>query len=65
VIEKEARQSAYGLHCSGHFKKSDSGNSAIFKKWWKRFWSPAPFYKMIPLEVIHQKFLVEYLSREK
>jgi hypothetical protein len=29
VVEKEARQAAYRLHCSNHFKKSDY--SAVFK----------------------------------
>jgi hypothetical protein len=31
VVLKEARQAAYKLHCSNHFKKSDWGHSAIFK----------------------------------
>jgi hypothetical protein len=30
VVEKEARQAAYRLHCSNHFKKI-WGHSAIFK----------------------------------
>jgi hypothetical protein len=31
VVVKKARQAAYRLHCSIHFKKSDRGHSAIFK----------------------------------
>jgi hypothetical protein len=31
VVEKEARQAAYRLHCSNYFKKLDWGHSAIFK----------------------------------
>jgi hypothetical protein len=31
VVEKEAKQAAYRLHCSNNLKKSDWGHSAIFK----------------------------------
>jgi hypothetical protein len=31
VVDKEARQAAYRLHCSSLFKKSDWRHSAIFK----------------------------------
>jgi hypothetical protein len=31
VVEKEVRQTAYTLHCSNYFKKSDWGHTAIFK----------------------------------
>jgi hypothetical protein len=32
VVAKEAIPAAYRLHCSGHFKKSDWGHSAIYKE---------------------------------
>jgi hypothetical protein len=65
VVEKEARQSAYRLHCSNHFKKSDWGHSAIFKMVTEDF--PVllvPSHSMLPLEVFDRKYLVEYPSRE-
>jgi hypothetical protein len=31
VVERKARQAAYSLHCSNHFKKSVWRHSAIFK----------------------------------
>jgi hypothetical protein len=65
VVEKGARQAAYRLHCSNHFKKSDWGHSAIFKMGTEDF--PvllAPSDSMLPLEVFDQKYLVEYPSRE-
>jgi hypothetical protein len=44
------------MHCSGHFKKSDCGNSAIYKKMVEVFtvWL-APSDRMIPLEVFGQR----------
>jgi hypothetical protein len=65
VIEKEVRQSAYRLHCSNHFKKSDGGHSAIFKMATEDF--PVllvPSHSMLPLEVFDRKYLMEYPSRE-
>jgi hypothetical protein len=53
------------LHCSGHFKKSDWGYSAIFKMATEDF--PvllAPSDSMLPLEVFDRKYLVQYPSRE-
>jgi hypothetical protein len=32
VVKKEARQAAYRLHCTNHFKKSDWGHSIFFDK---------------------------------
>jgi hypothetical protein len=57
VLEKEARQDAYRLHCSGH--------STIFKMTTGDF--PvllAPSDSLLPLEVFDRKCLVEYPSRE-
>jgi hypothetical protein len=65
VVEKKARQAAYRLHCSNHFKKADWGHSAIFKMALGDF--PvllAPSDSMLPLEVFDRKYLVEYPSRE-
>jgi hypothetical protein len=59
VVEKEARQAAYRLHCSGHLKKSDRGHSAIFKIATEDF--PvllAPSDSMLHLEVFDRKYLV-------
>jgi hypothetical protein len=65
VVEKEARQAAYRLHCSGRFKKSDWDHSAIFKMATEDIQVLlAPSDNMLPLEVFDQNFLVEYLSRE-
>jgi hypothetical protein len=61
VVEKEARQAAYRLHCFNHFKKSDWGLSAIFKMPTDDF--PvllALSDSMLPLEVFDRKYLVEY-----
>jgi hypothetical protein len=65
VVEKEARQAAFKLHCSNHFKKSDWGHSAIFKMATEDFSVLlAPPGSMLPLEVFYRKYLVENLSRE-
>jgi hypothetical protein len=65
VVEKEARQAAYRLHCSNHFKKADWGHSAIFKMALEDFSVLlAPSDSMLPLEVFDRKYLVEYPSRE-
>jgi hypothetical protein len=56
VVEKEARQAAYRLLCSGHFKKSDWGHSAIFKMATEDFPALlAPSDSMLPLEVFDWK----------
>jgi hypothetical protein len=61
-VEKEARQTAYRLHCSNHFKKSDWGHSAIFKMATEDFLiSLAPSDSM---EVFDRKYLVEYPPKE-
>jgi hypothetical protein len=65
VVDKEASQAAYRLHCSNHFKKSYWGHSAIFKIAMEDF--PvllAPSDSMLLLEVFDQKYLVEYPFRE-
>jgi hypothetical protein len=65
VVEKEARQTAYRLHCSNHLKKSDRGHSAIFKMATEDF--PvllASSDSVLPLEVFDWKYLVEYPFRE-
>jgi hypothetical protein len=65
VVEKKARQAAYRLHYSNHFKKSDWGHSAIFKIATKDL--PvllAPSESMLPLDVFDRKYLVEYPFRE-
>jgi hypothetical protein len=57
MVEKEARQDAYILHCSKHFKKSDWGHSAIFKMATEYF--PvlmAPSDSMLTLEVFDRKY---------
>jgi hypothetical protein len=60
VIEKESRQAAYILYCSGHFKKSDWGHSAIFKMATEDFLVLlAPSDSMLPLEVFDWKYMVE------
>jgi hypothetical protein len=67
VVEKEARQAAYILHCSGHLKQSDWGHSAFFKMATATEEFPgllAPSDSMLPLEVFDRKYLVEYSSRE-
>jgi hypothetical protein len=65
MVEKETRQTAYRLHCSNHFKKSDWGHSAIFKMATEDFSVLlAPSDSMLPLEVFDRKYLVEYRSRE-
>jgi hypothetical protein len=53
VVEKEARQAAYTLHCYNLFKKSNWGHSAFSK--WQRMISQ--FYWLL--------LTVCYLSREK
>jgi hypothetical protein len=63
VVEKEARQAPYRLHCSNHFKKSDWGHSAIFKMATEDF--PvllASSDSMLPLKVFDRKYLDEYSS---
>jgi hypothetical protein len=63
VVEKEARQVAYRLHCS---KKSNWGHSAIFKIAAEDFQVLlAPSDSLLPLEVFDRKYLVKYPSREK
>jgi hypothetical protein len=65
VVEKKARQAAYRLHCSNHFKISDWGHSAIFKMVTEDFSVLlAPSDSMLPLEVFDRKYLVEYPSME-
>jgi hypothetical protein len=52
VVEKEARQAEYRLHCFNRFKKSGSGHYAIFKMKTEDF--PvllAPSDNKLPLEV--------------
>jgi hypothetical protein len=63
VVEQEAMQAAYILHCSNHSKKSDWRHSAIFRMATEDF--PvllAPSDSMLPLEVFDRKYLVEYHS---
>jgi hypothetical protein len=65
VIEKKARHTAYRLHRSNHFKKSDWGHSANFKLATEDF--PvllALSDSMLPLDVFDRKYLVEYPSRK-
>jgi hypothetical protein len=65
VLEKETRQTAYRLHCSNHFKKSDWGQSAIFMVAAENF--PVLLTlsnSMLPLKVFDRKYLVEYPSRK-
>jgi hypothetical protein len=65
MVEKEARETAYRLHCSNHFFKSDWGHSAFFKMATEDF--PvllAPSDSMLPLEAFDRKYLVKYPSRE-
>jgi hypothetical protein len=65
VIEKEARQAAYRLHCSDHFKESDWRHFATFKMATEDFLVLlAPSDSMLLLEVFERKYLVEYPSRE-
>jgi hypothetical protein len=64
-LKKKARQAAYRLHCSNHFKISDWGHSAIFKMVTEDFLVLlAPSDSMLPLEVFDRKYLVKYPSRE-
>jgi hypothetical protein len=65
VVEKEAMQAAYRLHCSNYLKKSYWGHSAIFKMATEDF--PvllALFDSMLPLKVFNLKYLVIYPFRE-
>jgi hypothetical protein len=60
VVEKEANQAECRLHCSGHFKKSDWGHSAIVKMATEDFPVLLVFSdSMLPLEVFDRKYLVE------
>jgi hypothetical protein len=53
VVEKDARQAAYRLHCSNHFEKSHWGHAAIFKMATEDFpFLLAPSDSMLPLEHI-------------
>jgi hypothetical protein len=66
VVEKEARQAAYRLHCSNHSKKSDWGHSAIFKMATEYFpvLLMALSDSMLSLEVFDRKILLIYPSRD-
>jgi hypothetical protein len=58
VVAKEARQAAFRLHASNHFKKLDWEHSAIFKMATEDF--PvilAPTDSMLALEVFDRKNL--------
>jgi hypothetical protein len=58
VVEKEVRPAAYRLHCSGHFKKSDWGHSAIFKMATEDFpvlLAPSDSMLLLDLEVFDRK----------
>jgi hypothetical protein len=60
VVEKEAKQAAYRLHCSCHFKKSDWGQRTT-----EDFLVLlASSDRLLPLEVFDRKYLVEYSSKE-
>jgi hypothetical protein len=62
VVEKEARQTAYRLHCSNHFIISDWGHTAIFKIATEDVLAPSD--NILPMEVFDRKYLAEYPSRE-
>jgi hypothetical protein len=65
VVEKEASQVTYRLHCFNHFKTSDWEHSAILKMATEDF--PVlltPSDRMLPLKVFDRIYLVEYPSRE-